>query len=352
MQKNLSVKLFTVLFLLSNFLYTKASAEEYQNGFEKLIEKAKDINQKLDFKVIINALFSDMLSFSKLITGAFCVCLGIILLSSVFNILKTSFGKSGDITECLTSSVIILYSYRVFELCFDKVHSHISSLCGLMLSFVPIQTALLASGGSGLTSAALSTTGSFSISVIELISCSIAIPVIKVIFTVSTINVLCKDMNFTGITNTLKSVILWIIGLSFTLLSAVFALQTSLNIAADTIAVKGMRFGAARLIPIAGGLVSESLRTVLSSVGYIKSITGVSGIILIIYSVLPPIAAIIITKLFFSLLSAVSKITCCKISFFLDSAVNCLNILLALLLGCTTAFIIMLTLFIKTTVLL
>ena len=350
MQKNLSFKYFTVLCLNFTFLCIKVSAEEVQNGFDKILEKTKEITSNLDFKAIINALFSDMISFSKTISVTFGICLGIILICSVFDILKDSFGKSYNILECLSSSIIILFTYKIFALCFDKVQSHISSLCGLMLSFVPIQTALYAAQGSPLSSACVSTAGSFSISAIELICSSLALPIIKIIFTTNTINVLCKDMNFTGISNSLKSIVLWITGLSFTLLSGIFSLQTALNSAADTIAIKGIRFGTARLIPIAGGLISESLRTVLSSVGYIKSITGISGMIMIIYSVIPPVAAIIITKLFFSLLCAFSKITGNKISAFLDSANTCVNILSALILGCATAFIIMLTLFIKTTV--
>lgn len=351
MQKNLLLKSFNVFLLFCGLLPTRVSAQNTQSGFENLITKAQEICEKLDLKLIINALFSDMISFSKEVFAAFCICMCILVITSVFNILKTSFGKSFDILDCLTSTLLILYSYRIFALCFDKVQSHITSLCGLMVSFVPVQTALYASSGATLTASASSSAGSLSISIIELISCSVIIPLIKVIFTVNTINVLCRDMNFSGISSFLKSLVLWVTGLSFTLLSGVLALQTTLNIAADSLMLKGIRFGASRLIPIAGGLISESLRTVLSSVSYIKNVTGIAGIILIIYSIIPAFSAVIISKILFSLLGAFSKVTNNTfISSFTDGVGACINILCALLSGCAVAFIIMLTLFIKTTV--
>ena len=353
MQKILSVKKLCVFILIELFLSLNVFSQNSKTQLEELTEKATEICKKLNIGAIKDALFSDIISFFRIIAGSFGICICVIIIASVFAIFKTSLSANYNITECITSTLLILYCYRIFDICFDKIQSHLSSLCALMLSFVPIQTALLASGGATVTSGVFSSAGSFSISLIEIISCSLVIPLIKVSFTINTVNVLCKDMNFSGIGTFIKSLTLWIIGLSFTLLSGVFALQSALSTSSDTLTLKGIRFGATRLIPVAGSFIGESLRTVLSSVSYIKSITGVSGIVLLIYSTIPPLSAIIVTKLFFSFLGAISKVANTKqISSFLESTSSLLNVLSALLIGCVTAFIAMLTIFLKCTVIL
>ena len=115
--------------------------------------------------------------------------------------------------------------------------------------------------------------------------------------------------------------------------------------------MKGLRYSASKLIPIAGGLISDSMRTVISSVGFIKSASGIGGIIFIIYTIIPPICALIMTKLLFSLTSAFAKAVDAKgFSGICEGICNVLNILSALMLSLGAAFIIMLTLFIKTAV--
>ena len=113
--------------------------------------------------------------------------------------------------------------------------------------------------------------------------------------------------------------------------------------------MKGLKYGAARLIPIAGGMVSESLRTVISSITTVKTVSGVSGIIIIIYAVVPPLCTLLCAKFYFCILSALAKGTNqTQSARYLDALSSILSIMLSLMLGCASAFIIMLGIFMKT----
>jgi stage III sporulation protein AE len=133
--------------------------------------------------------------------------------------------------------------------------------------------------------------------------------------------------------------------------SGILSLRALLASGADNLALKGLKFSAARLIPIAGGMISESLKTVIATVGYIKSVTGIGGVVFIIYTVAIPLCAVITSKLCLFLLSAVAKSANLEKSASLfDGLQGCLNILSALLLGVSVSFIISIGLFIKITV--
>ncbi len=167
------------------------------------------------------------------------------------------------------------------------------------------------------------------------------------------INALCKRADLSGFISFIKSFCLWVTGLAFTLFTGILSLQTILQSGADNLTLKGIKYGASRLIPIAGGMLSESMKTVIASMNYIKSVSGISGIVFIIYTVLPPICAILAAKMMFGILSAVSRSCSCKdVSSFTDGISSCLNLLSALIIGCSVSFIILLTVFIKTVVLL
>ena len=144
---------------------------------------------------------------------------------------------------------------------------------------------------------------------------------------------------------------MWGAGLIMTLFCGILSIQTHISCGADTLALKGVKFTAARLIPVAGGMISESLKTVLAGVSFIRGISGAAGIAFILYSVIPPIAAVLVLKLICIIGSMCAKIMGispqCS---YLEALHGTLNLLFAVLMCCAASFIIMLAIFMKTAV--
>ena len=133
--------------------------------------------------------------------------------------------------------------------------------------------------------------------------------------------------------------------------TGLLSIQTQLQTGADTLAVKGLKFGASKFIPIAGGMLSDSIKTVTSSVTAIKSVAGVAGIVVIISTVIPPLCVLITTKTFFALLCAFAKSTAQeKAHSFLESATGVLNILLSLTIASSVAFLMVFAIFMKSSI--
>ncbi len=331
-------------------LTLKAYCED-GDALAKASEEAKNLAEYLSFEKIAETLTFNISSCLKSLASSFGVCVAVILISAVFSAFKESFASYEGVFDIISCSILTASSFAVILSCFETTQKAIVSICSYMMAFVPVSAALLASSGNSVTAGAGSVVNSFFISTAELLSVSLVLPLVKAIVTLHAVNSLSKKSNLNGIATFLKSCCLWIIGLSFTLFTGILSLQTVLSSGADNLALKGIRFSAARLIPIAGGMISESMKTVIASMNYIKSVTGTGAIVFVVYSVAIPLCAVMCTKLFFLALSALAKAANQNAASGLFDGLNgSINILLALLLGCTVSFVVMLAMFIKVTV--
>ncbi len=330
-----------------------AQSENEVSGFdlESIKEEAENNAEKLNIVKVLDFISSNIISYSKVLFTSFSICLAVILCSSVFSCIANSFSGSDRLFSQICSVLMVFSCFAPLISCFNITDKHLASICSFLLSFAPAMTALYAASGNTFTSAVSASTLPAAVSAVQFVCVCIILPCIKAAFALTGVNTLCKKTNISGFVAFLKSFCLWIIGLSFTLFTGILSLQTILQSGADNLAMKGIKYGASRLIPIAGGMLSESMKTVITSMNYIKGVSGISGIIFILYAVIPPLCVILMTKFVFSVLSAFSKSAgmneTCQ---FIDGISSCLNILSALTIGCSVSFIIMLTVFIKTVV--
>jgi hypothetical protein len=101
-------------------------------------------------------------------------------------------------------------------------------------------------------------------------------------------------------------------------------------------------------VPLVGASINDSLRTITSSIGIIKSSTGVLGIFIIFLMVLPIIIYLILNKISFGLLASIAKsLLNDKESGILDEANSLCTYFLTLVCSSSVLFIIAITVFIK-----
>ncbi len=359
MQRRLFLKIF-IFFNAALFLSITCFAEDFSTvlgenlsslGFEDAKQKAAELAEYLNFSSIIDFLLGHLASFFQKSYKSFGFCVCLILCFGVLSTVNQSFSTKNQYFLTIGNLLFIAAAFYPLSICFTKVYNHLTAVCSYMLAFIPVEAALLSASGNTISSGVTALGTQVSISALQLISCAVIFPCTKAIAALYTVNSFCKDTSLDGVCSFLKTASLWILGLSFTLFTGILSLQTAIASAADNLALKGIKYGVVKLIPIAGGMLGDSMRTVITSVSFIKSTSGVGAIIFLIYSLIPPICAIMITKLFFSLIGALSSCVgegrFCSLCSSLNST---LHILMALMLSISVSFIIMLTLFIKTTV--
>lgn len=322
--------------------------EENIENTENIREKHSDILEKLNPKSIVSDVFSYFKESFKTLASPFLCIMGIIILSGLFGCMSQSFGKNETSFDFISLLILILFIIVPLDKCTLIVGDACKKMCAYMMSFVPSMTALYTSSGCTSTALASSAVCSFGISALQLISSFFVIPAFRVCVSLLCAMSLCKGFDISGVFSFFKTLSFWCLGLIMTLFCGILSIQTLITTSADTLAIKGVKFSFSRLVPVAGGMISDSLKTVMSGAVYLKGIAGGAGILYILYVALPPLCCIGAIKLILSLSGMCAKITNLKPqSTLLDGLSSLLNLLFSACLCCSLSFIIVLTIFMK-----
>jgi stage III sporulation protein AE len=137
------------------------------------------------------------------------------------------------------------------------------------------------------------------------------------------------------------------------LLLAMLSTQTVLAARGDTLAMRSAKFAASNLIPVVGGSVSELLRTVSASVGYLRGTVGICAVLLLLLTLLPTLVELLLLRLSWQIGASAADLLGCdtekklldeiaSLNGYLITAVSiCSSVLflsLTLLIHCTDAF--------------
>ena len=215
--------------------------------------------------------------------------------------------KSGAMeatTLVFSLSVVLLLLGR--QTYFDEIERFFDTVRVLSLSLVPMMGTLYAMGGN--VSAAVASEGVMSgfLVLLETACSGVVVPVAKGLVVLAVADAAAGTASLRGIASLLRRTFAW--GLSFFMMLLCFALgaQHTLAQGADTLAMRTVRFAAGSFLPVVGGSVSESLKTVAGSVAYLRSVVGTGGVVLVFLLFLPTFLSVLLTRLCFLLCSAMA----------------------------------------------
>ena len=239
----------------------------------------------------------------------------------------------------------IFYShFSRLEIFFERIAVFVNGM-------IPVTASIWALGGNVTTATAGSATLYCFLNVFEKLWAASAIPISALLIMLGFCDVLCTELKTGRIVGTVKKIYGFFLGLTMTVLLSSLAAQTTLTAAADSVTARTGRLVTNTVIPIVGGNLGEALRTVASSVVYLKGIFGVGGIIIIALLTLPMALSIILTRFVFSVCSAFADIIGCgDESKLLASFSDAYGSMLAVVVGVGMMFVLALCIFIKTVV--
>ena len=277
----------------------------------------------------------------------------IIVISAVFSALRSSFSSEtvnkavGFGTSCAIFGCVI--SLQISHL--ERAVEFFESINTFMLSMIPATGVIYAMGGNVTT--AISSSGALYLflAFCENFCAKTIVPVVSVCTAFSICASLAPNVNMRGFSKAVKKCYVFFLGLIMTVLLAALASQTALSSAADTVSSRAAKLVASNIIPIVGGSVGETLRTVASSVGYIKSVCGIGAIIFIILLVLPILVTLLLTRTVFIIsVAAADLLGCERESRALSELDSIYGTLIAVICMVSVMFIFALTLFVRCTV--
>ncbi|MBE6546754.1 MAG: hypothetical protein E7668_04875 [Ruminococcaceae bacterium] len=278
---------------------------------------------------------------------------GLLILAAIFGTLRRSLGSdtlSAAVRFCTTAAIFAAILHLQSEH-LARVALFFDRLCSLMGAMIPIAGTLWAMGGNVTTASAGTATLSVFLTVCQRLCAETILPVCGICTALALCNTLSPETGLRGMGGTVKKLYTFSLGMIMTLLVASLGSQTTLTAAADSTAARAARVVSSNIIPVVGGSVGDTLRTVASGVGYLKSVVGIGGIVFLLLLLLPTLLSLLLTRLAFLLGSGVADLLGCetegKLLSELGSVWGCMIAVVAM---SSVMFILGLTIFVKTTV--
>lgn len=285
--------------------------------------------------------------------GLLAMLCGLLLLAAVLGALKNSFGGealSGAVdflTSAAIFAAILSYQYRYLS----EAQQMLTRLSSLMGAMIPIAGSVWAMGGN-VTTASVGTASLYAfLTVTQRVVGQTVVPVCSFCMAAALCQSLGGDSSLRGITSAIKKTYTFTLGLIMTLLLTALGASTTLSAAADSVAARTAKLVSATVIPTVGGSIGETLRTVAASVGMLKSVVGIGGILLVALLVLPTVLSLVATRLVFLLAGGLAEILGCeREGRLLGELGGVFGCLLAVTAMSGVMFILALTIFVKSTV--
>ena len=276
---------------------------------------------------------------------------GLLLLSAVASALSRTFRS-----EALSRMVSLGVSCTVFLMLFDtlygqleKVAAFLGNLDHLITSLLPLMAALSVMGGNVAVAAAQNGSLLLFLNICEHLCNRTVIPMTGICLSLTVTSVFSPGLSLKGLTGLVKSTYTKTLGFVMLLLSFVLSTQTVLRAAADSLTARTAKFVAGNLIPVVGGALGDTFRTVASGVSFLKSTVGVGVMIVLFVLLLPVLISLLLTRLSFRLSLTVSDLLGCETeSRLLSELVHIYGMLIAVVSMCSVFLIFALTLFVRT----
>ena len=283
----------------------------------------------------------------------FVMLSGVLVLSAVFSAFKSSVAS-----EAMSRAVSFATSCALFGCVislqaehFLRVEEFFDRLALIMNGMIPVATVVYAMGGNLSTAAASSGTFYIFLAFCEEVCRTSILPIAALCTAFALCSSFSSSINLHGLSSAIKKCYTFVLGFMMTVLLAVLSAQTLLSSAADTVSARAAKLVASNVIPIVGSSVGDTLRTLSSSVGYLKSVCGIGGIIFIVLLVLPTLVSLLLTRAVFILAVAVADLVGCESeSKLLSELGSVYGMLVAVISMCSVMFILALTVFVRCTV--
>lgn len=275
----------------------------------------------------------------------------IIFVSSVIGVFRDNLSSGGDLLEYSALACTIIAAFTLVRPLISAVSTFISRYVAFMTSMIGTMALLLSSSGGAVSALTTSSASAYAIGVTQIFSSGVIVPCVKIIVALSAIGALSKNVDLSGITSFIKSFCTWGIGVLFAVFGGLHSVTVKIASSADSLAMRSIRFTSAKLIPVAGNMVSESLKSVIAGINMIKSVTGGFGIAYVLYTVIPPLCSVLIVKFIILACSFLAKLVGeKKHAAFLDGVGGALNVLLACVIFASVSGILIFAVFISTAI--
>lgn len=283
---------------------------------------------------IFRTLFAELYDNISGITGiaAAVFCLGIIgcadnkkIIDVTFYVCCITVFSIGykSVSEILKISIDALEAMKIF-----------------MAAAIPVLGGLMAGSG-GVSRCVLTSTSIVAATGIIEIFINVLMPICTCMLLLCGVNSLSSDFNLNELEKGLQKFVIWCIGIIMVIFTGLLSLFAVAAGGTDNLLGKTAKFMAGSFIPIVGGVVSDTLDTVIACSRLVKGAVGIGGVIALLYITLVPAIKIAAVLILYNLTSVLlSPIADKRILRLTDGFSAVLKIMLAAVVSSALMFIV------------
>lgn len=310
-----------------------------QNGIDA---SNSDWVNKLTSKSVFKHIWGFVTSGAKTPVKTGVLVASIIFLSAAL----TAFGASSRFETAIYAAVISISALIASDI-WQSVSAAVNAVKGsssFMLSFVPIFASILALSGKTVTAPAMSALLLSAAETVSFAASFAVLPLMGGYLALSISSGVSPLLNNSGLVDTVKKLSMWIMSLLGTLFLGILGIQTAVNSAADSVALRTAKFILGTSVPVAGGVLGEAVSTISASMGLLRSSVGIYGVAALGFMLVPIIIELILWRCMLMLNISLSELfSLPKITGILRAADSMLSVLLGVVLLVGGMFIISLS---------
>ena len=275
---------------------------------------------------------------------------GLLMIVAVASALCRSF-RSEALSRAVSLGVSCALLLSVIDTMYaqlQKVVLFLSHLAQLVNALLPLMTALHLMGGNVAVAAAQNGSLMLFLTVCENVCATTLLPMTGLCLCLTVVGILSPTLPLRSLSAWIKNSYAKTLGLLMLLLSFTLSAQTVLRAAADSLTARVAKFAAGNLIPVVGGALGDTLRTVASGVTFLKSTVGVGAMIILLLLVMPVLIGLLLSRLSLRLSLTVAELLGCENEKgLLNELWHIYGMLIAVVSVCCVMLILALTLFVR-----
>lgn len=298
------------------------------------------------FKYVLKILFDEVINGAKLLA----IVLALSVLCSYLSGLKEGFGETSVTNSAFYACYIIIAGIAAASFYDTAVCAAdaVKNIAFFMRVIVPVIIMALMTGGAFISAATLEPVLLSMVEVAVWIIEAVFIPAVMLSAALSIVSGMSDKFKTDKMLKLFGSMIKWGLSLMLTIFVSFTGLKSIASAGVDGLTLKLSKFATSNLIPMVGGILSESVETVMSCSVVIKNSVGVMGVICVVLIALHPLIKIGAVLILFRITAAVVEIiTEAKIVLCISRLADSVSMLLSILAAVTMMFVMVLTIMIN-----
>lgn len=213
------------------------------------------------------------------------------IISGLISNLQTSYNSKAvsEIAFLAFFTVVVGLTVNGLSGSFTLVTETVSDQVLFMKTAVPVYIALVASSGNPAAAVGMEPVFLYFIQLIGSLMEKIILPTIFWIAVLNMVNCLNEKYGITKLIDFVKQIIRWGLGILMTFFVSILGMSGVTATITNNLGIKTMKYAIGNFVPVVGGLLSDSIDTVLSSASVLKGAMGMAGVITIVLMCATPL---------------------------------------------------------------